>query len=86
MNDGEVVLNPCICYAEVIESSSRIRFKWHRCETQNMNTVELGAAHNEAEFFLVVCDDGSNAAANEGNVSSSLRIHMEGADLKRLYE
>jgi hypothetical protein len=86
MNDGEVVLNPCICYAEVIQSSSRIRFKWHRCETQNMNTVELGAAHNEAEFFLVVCDDGSNAAANEGNVSSSLRIHMEGADLKRLYE
>ncbi len=51
-----------------------------------MNTVELGAAHNEAEFFLVVCDDGSNAAANEGNVSSSLQIHMKGADLKRLYE
>jgi hypothetical protein len=34
---------------------------------------------------LVVCDDGSNGA-NEGNVSSSLQIHMEGADLKRLYE
>jgi hypothetical protein len=50
-----------------------------------MNTVKLGATHNVAEFFLVVCDDGSNGA-NEGNVSSSLRIHMEGADLKRLYE
>ncbi len=85
MNDGEVVLNPCICYAEVIHSSSRIRFKWHRCETQNMNTGELGATPNKAKFFLVVCDDGSNGA-NEGNGSSSLQIHMEGADLKRLYE
>jgi hypothetical protein len=85
MNDGEVVLNPCICYAEVIHSSSRIRFKWHRCETQNKNTGKLGATHNEPNFFLVVCDDGSNGT-NEGNVSSSLQIHMEGADPKRLYE
>jgi hypothetical protein len=51
MNDGEVVLNPCICYAEVIHSSSRIRFKWHRCETQNKNTGKLGATHNEPSFF-----------------------------------
>jgi len=50
-----------------------------------MNTGELGATHNKADFFWVVCDDGSNGA-NEGNVSLSLWIHMEGADLKRLYE
>lgn len=51
MNDGEVGLNPCIFYAEVIHSSSRIRCKWHRCETQNMNTGELGSTHNKAKFF-----------------------------------